>query len=259
MEFQYLKQELKDGVALVTINRPESLNALNSQLLSEIGEIFTMLGKDNNVRVIILTGEGKAFVAGADIAEMVNYNAAEGKAYSQLGMKAFRAVIECPKPVIAAVNGFALGGGCELAMSCDIRIASSKAKLGQPEITLAVTPGFGGTHKLPRLVGHAMARELLFTGRMVRADEAKAIGLVNKVVEPEELMNTALEMANAIKNQSPLTLKYMKEAVNHSNEVRLSAGEQYESEIFGVCFSTNDLKEGMSAFLEKRKAEFKGN
>ncbi len=218
-----------------------------------------MLGRDDNVRVIILTGEGKAFVAGADIAEMVDYNAAEGKAYSQLGMKAFRSVIECPKPVIAAVNGFALGGGCELAMSCDIRIASAKAKLGQPEITLAVTPGFGGTHKLPRLVGHAMARELLFTGRMVRADEAKAIGLVNKVVEPEELMDAAFEMANAIKNQSPLTLKYMKDAINHSNEVPLSAGEQYESETFGVCFSTNDLKEGMNAFLEKRKAEFKGN
>ncbi|RKZ29633.1 hypothetical protein DRQ36_08030 [bacterium] len=258
MASEFLKTEISDGVAVVTLNRPEALNALNSELLAAIGETFTELGNDDNARVIILTGEGKAFAAGADIAEMVEYNAAQGKAYSELGMKAFRAIIECPKPVIAAVNGFALGGGCELAMSCDIRIASVKAKLGQPEITLAVTPGFGGTQKLPRLVGPAIAKELLFTGRMVKADEAKEIGLVNKVVEPEELMNTAMEMANKIKAFSPLTLKYVKDAVNQSTEVSQTAGETYESDIFGVCFSTEDLKEGMTAFLEKRKPEFKG-
>ncbi len=258
MEFEHLRLEVADGVAKVTIARPKSLNALNSKLLSEIGEMFNQLGQNDEVRVIILTGEGKAFAAGADISEMVNFTAAQGKAYSQLGMRAFRAIIECPKPVIAAINGYALGGGCELAMSCDIRIASSKAKLGQPEINLAVTPGFGGTHKLPRLVGHAMARELLFTGRMVTAEEAKQIGLVNKVVEPDELIDAAMDMANEIKKKSPLALKYIKEAINHSLEVSLKAGEQYESEIFGVCFSTHDLKEGMSAFLEKREPNFKG-
>ncbi len=258
MATELLKTEISDGVAVVKLNRPNALNALNSELLSAIGDTFNELGYNDDVRVIVLTGEGKAFAAGADIAEMVNYNAAQGKAYSALGMKAFRAIIECPKPVIAAVNGFALGGGCELAMSCDIRIASAKAKLGQPEITLAVTPGFGGTQKLPRLVGPAIAKELLFTGRMVKAEEAKQIGLVNKVVEPEELMNATMEMANTIKAFSPLTLKYIKDAVNHSVEVPQSSGEAYESETFGVCFSTSDLKEGMGAFLEKRKPEFKG-
>jgi len=258
MADQIIKTQIEDGVAIVTLNRPEALNALNSDLLSTIGEKFTELGKNGDVRVIILTGEGKAFAAGADIAEMVNYNAAQGKAYSAIGMKAFRAIIECPKPVIAAVNGYALGGGCELAMSCDIRIASAKAKLGQPEITLAVTPGFGGTQKLPRLVGPAIAKELLFTGRMVDAEEAFRIGLVNKVVAPEELMGTVMGMADAIKKFSPLTLRYVKEAVNQSVEIPQSAGEAYESDIFGVCFSTEDLKEGMGAFLEKRKPEFKG-
>ncbi len=258
MEFRYLKKEVRDGVAVVTISRPESLNALNSELLDEIYEMFTQLGRDEGVRVVILTGEGRAFVAGADIAEMVNYNAAQGKDYSKRGMRAFRAIMNCPKPVIAAINGYALGGGCELAMSCDIRIASSKAKLGQPEVNLGVTPGFGGTQKLPRLVGPARAKELLFTGRMITAEEACRIGLVNKVVEPEELMDAAMELANEIKKKAPLALRYIKEAVNQSQEVSLAAGEAYESEVFGICFSTHDLKEGMSAFLEKREPKFKG-
>ena len=198
MEYSKLLVEKENGIAIVKINNPQSLNALNSTILGELDTLFTELENDSSISVIILTGEGKAFVAGADITEMSSMDAAEGKAFGEKGAKVFRKIELLSKPVIAAVNGYALGGGCELAMCCDIRIASAKAKFGQPEVGLGITPGFSGTQRLPRLVGMGKAKELIFTAEAINADEACRIGLVNSVAEPEELMNTAVAMAEKI-------------------------------------------------------------
>ncbi|MFD2170262.1 enoyl-CoA hydratase-related protein [Tumebacillus lipolyticus] len=259
MEFQNLLFEVQDGVGIISLNRPKALNALNSTLLNEMGALLDDIAKDEQIKVVVITGAGeKAFAAGADIAEMQSLNAMDGRAFSANGMKHISKLETIPQPTIAAVNGFALGGGCEVVMACDIRIASTKAKFGQPEVNLGVTPGFGGTQRLPRLVGPAIAKELLFTGDVIGAERAYQIGLVNQVVEPEELMNKALEMAKKIAAKGQLAVKMCKQGVNEGMNMDLSRGLQYETELFGLSFSTEDQKEGMAAFLEKRQAEFKG-
>ncbi|ASS73796.1 crotonase [Tumebacillus algifaecis] len=259
MEFQNLLFEVRDGVGIITLNRPKALNALNSALLDEMGALLDDIAKNEAIHVVVITGGGeKAFAAGADIAEMQNFTAIEGRTFSVSGMKNISKLETIPQPTIAAVNGFALGGGCEVVMACDIRIASTKAKFGQPEVNLGVTPGFGGTQRLPRLVGPAIAKELLFTGDVIGAERAYQIGLVNQVVEPEELLNKALEMAQKIASKGQLAVRMSKQGVNEGMNMDLSRALQYESELFGLSFSTEDQKEGMAAFLEKRQAEFKG-
>ena len=214
---------------------------------------------DPETDVVILTGEGRSFVAGADIAEMSVMKAEEGRRFGELGAAVFRKIELMAKPVIAAVNGFALGGGCELAMACDIRIASAKAKFGQPEVGLGITPGFSGTQRLPRLVGLGKAKELIYTAAVIHAEEACRIGLVNKVVESEELMNECMAMAKTIAAKAPLAVRYAKEAINRGVETDMDTGIVIENGLFGLCFATTDQKEGMEAFLWKRKPEFEGN
>ena len=256
MEYSKLLVEKENGIAIVKINNPQSLNALNSTILGELDTLFTELENDSSISVIILTGEGKAFVAGADITEMSSMDAAEGKAFGEKGAKVFRKIELLSKPVIAAVNGYALGGGCELAMCCDIRIASAKAKFGQPEVGLGITPGFSGTQRLPRLVGMGKAKELIFTAEAINADEACRIGLVNSVAEPEELMNTAVAMAEKIAGKAPAAVKYSKESINRGMQCSMDEAINIEANLFGLCFATEDQKECMKAFMEKRKAKF---
>lgn len=258
MEFNNLLIEKDSGIALVTINRPKALNALNAETLNELSQAFAALGTDNSIKVIILTGSGdKAFVAGADISFMRDLNAIEGRKFALLGQRVFSEIENLPKPVIAAINGFTLGGGCELAMSCDIRIASEKGKFGQPEVNLGVIPGFAGTQRLPRLVGKGIAKEMLYTGDMIGANDAYRIGLVNKVVPSEQLLDSAKELAQKIASKSTVTLRLCKEAVNEGLEMDLAKAIAHEANLFGLCFATEDQKEGMSAFLEKRPAQFK--
>lgn len=257
MNFNNLTLEKKENVAILKINRPKALNALNTDTLLELDNAIDVLDKDQDVNVIVLSGEGKAFVAGADILEMKEKTASEGREFGKLGSDVFRKIEIMEKPVIAAVNGFALGGGCELSMACDIRIASEKAKFGQPEVGLGITPGFSGTQRLSRLVGTAKAKELIFTGDMVDANTAEKIGLVNQVVSKEDLMNSALEMAEKISSKAQLAVRYSKAAINRGIETDIETGIEIEKDLFGLCFSTEDQKEGMNAFIEKRKPNFK--
>ena len=256
MEYKNLKVEMKGPVAIVTLNRPP-VNALSHEMLKEIKRAFHELKANKDAKAVVLTGEGKAFVAGADIAEMKDMDALKAREWGAFGQSVFFHVEKLPQPVIAAVNGFALGGGCELAMACDIIIASEKAKFGQPEVNLGVMPGFGGTQRLPRLVGRGKARELIFTGDMVDASEAHRIGLVNRVVKPEELMAEAIKLAELIGSKGQIAVRLAKKAINSGVEVDIKSACDTEAEIFGLCFSTADQKEGMAAFLEKRKPDFK--
>lgn len=258
MTLQIIEVEQKEKVGIIKLNRPEALNALNTQMLKELREAVRQLAEDPTVFVLIITGAGKAFVAGADIAEMKNLGGEEGRKFGMLGQSVFREIESMEKPVIAAVNGFALGGGCELAMSCDLRIASSRAKFGQPEVGLGITPGFAGTQRLSRLVGTAKAKELIYTGDMIDAEEAERIGLVNKVVEPERLIEEVLALANRIAERAPLAVRYAKLAINRGIETDIDTGTQIEADLFGLCFASEDQKEGMGAFLEKRKPTFQG-
>ena len=258
MEYKNLIIEKEEAIAVLTMNRPKMLNALNSETLSELKSALESLEKDKEVKAVVITGAERAFVAGADISEMIDMNALEGQNYGKLGQEAFFKIENLRKPVIAAVNGFALGGGCELAMACDIRIASSKAKFGQPEVNLGVTPGFGGTQRLPRLVGKAKAKELIFTGDIINADEALRIGLVNQVVEPEKLMEESKNLAKKIASKGQIAVQLAKADINYGMEVDLASGCTIEVDAFGLCFSTKDQKEGMKAFLEKRKPKFEG-
>ena len=259
VNFANLLYENQDGVALITMNRPKALNALNRETLEELNQLADILAKDSSVQVVILTGSGeKAFVAGADIAQMQSMSAMEGRNFGKLGQAVFNKLENLPQPVIAAVNGFALGGGCELAMACDIRIASEKAKFGQPEVTLGITPGFAGTQRLPRLVGKGRAKQLLYTGDVIDAQEAYRIGLVNVVAPAEELMATAKVMAQKIQSRAAVAVQLCKAAVNEGLDTDLETGTAYEAEVFGLCFATADQKEGMAAFTEKRKAQFTG-
>ncbi|MEG0794916.1 MAG: short-chain-enoyl-CoA hydratase [Odoribacter sp.] len=257
MDYKKLIIEKQENICIVKINHPEALNALNIQILTELGQAFDEIEADKDTDVVVLTGEGRSFVAGADIAEMSVMKADEGKHFGQLGAAVFRKIELLSKPVIAAINGFALGGGCELAMACDIRIASVKAKFGQPEVGLGIVPGFSGTQRLPRIVGLGKAKELIYTATVIPAEEAYRIGLVNKVVEPEELMTEAIAMAKVIASKAQLAVRYAKEAINRGVETDIETGIAIETNLFGLCFATTDQKEGMEAFLWKKKAEFK--
>jgi len=251
--------EISDGVAIITIDRPKVLNALNAQTVGEIGEAFEQVRNDDAVKAVILTGGGeKAFVAGADIAELAKMTPITGKATAERGQRIFANIERFPKPVIAAINGFALGGGCELALACHIRIASERAQIGLPEVTLGIIPGYGGTQRMARLLGKGKALELILTGDRVPAAEAERIGLVNKVVAPEELMNTAMELAKKIASRGPLAVRAAIEAVMSGSEMPIEEGFFLEATLFGLLASTDDMKEGMGAFLEKRAANFKG-
>lgn len=259
MEYQNLILERQDQIAILTINRPKALNALNSATLEELSCAFTELAKDSAIRVVILTGSGeKAFVAGADISQMSDMTPMQARSFSQLGHSLMNLIENLPQPVIAAVNGFALGGGTELAMACDIRLASENAKFGQPEVTLGLLAGFGGTQRLPRLVGSGRASEILFTADTLDAQEAYRIGLVNRVYPLAELMTQAQALAHKIASRAPVAVQLTKSAINKGQNVDLLSGQTYEAEVFGQVFSTQDQKEGCSAFLEKRKVMFLG-
>ena len=255
--YNNLKYEVKSKIAYITINRPEALNALNSDVLDELYVAFSSAANDDEVKAVILTGEGKAFVAGADIAEMNGLNLQEGKAMMAKGHKVMNFIESIEKPVIAAVNGFALGGGCELAMACDIRIASEKAKFGQPEVNLGIIPGFGGTQRLPRLVGQGMGKYLVMTGEMISADEACRIGLAEKVVPAEELIGTAEKVAKTIMEKAPIAIAVAKTTIGAGLSLDMPAASRLEIEAFSAPFGSDDRKEGMTAFLEKRPANFK--
>lgn len=250
--------EKRGKIAIVTVNRPDKLNALNTRTREDILAAFDELEHDDQVRVVIITGAGeKAFIAGADIGEFAGKTAVQQRAVMK-GRRAFDAVEDFPKPVIAMINGFALGGGCELAMACDIRTASNKAKLGQPEIKLGIIPGGGGTQRMVRLIGEGKAMELILTGDMITAEEAERLGLVNHVFPAEELESKTLEIANKIAEMSPVALALAKQAVKNAARLGLKAGLDAEVDLFALCFSSDDKEEGVKAFLEKRKPDFKG-
>jgi len=259
MNFENLLIEIAEGIATVTINRPKALNALNEQTLRELQSAFGGFAENDAVQVVIITGAGeKAFVAGADISAMQPLTALQARNFAKLGHEVMHSIEACPKPVIAAVNGFALGGGCELALSCDIRLVSENARFGQPEVNLGVIPGFGGTQRLARLIGKGRAMELVLTGDMINAVEAQQFGLANKVIAQAELLDSAKSMAAKISSKGPLAVKLAKEAIRNGLEMDLDKANQYEAELFGICFASNDQKEGMQAFLEKRPANFSG-
>ena len=251
--YQTIRYEKNDGIAFVTINRPEALNALNSTVISELELVIAEIEKDADLRAMILTGEGRSFVAGADIGEQYPLDVASGRKWGQRGSALMRRIEKLEIPTIAAVNGFALGGGCELAMSCDIILASEKAKFGQPEVGLGITPGFSGTQRLPRRVGIAKAKELIYSGKVIGAAEAEKIGLVNAVYAPEELMNGAIAMAKSFMANAPIAVKYSKACIDRGMDMDIDNGIALENELFAMCFATADQKEGMGAFLEKRK------
>ena len=254
--YQTIRYEKQDQIAIVTIDRPEALNALNGTVITELELVVTELENDGTVRAMILTGEGRSFVAGADIGEQYPLNLDGGRRWGQRGSALFRRIEKLEFPTIAAVNGFALGGGCELALSCDIILASEKAKFGQPEVGLGITPGFSGTQRLPRRVGVAKAKELIFSGRMIKADEAERIGLVNAVYAPEALLGGAMEMARSFVKNAPIAVKYAKACIDRGMQTDIDSGIACENELFAMCFATADQKEGMGAFLEKRSAQF---
>ncbi|NLY53171.1 MAG: crotonase [Firmicutes bacterium] len=256
MEFIGL-QTRENGVALITIKRPQALNALNRAVLQELGSVLERVSTDSTIKVLVITGKGRAFVAGADIVEMKDMSAKEAKEFAALGHSLFNRLATMPQPSIAAINGFALGGGLELALACDLRLASEQAKLGQPEIGLGIIPGFGATQRLPRLIGAARAKELLFTGKTISAAEALNLGLVNSLVPQDELLDTALALADQIAAKSAKTLQVLKEVVSAGLDLKLHEGLALEAERFADCFTTWDQKEGMSAFLEKRQPNFR--
>jgi enoyl-CoA hydratase len=252
-----VRTENRDGILVITIDRPKVLNALNAQTVREIGEAFDAARDDESVKAVILTGAGeKAFVAGADINELAQATPMSGKATAEKGQRIFLNIERFPKPVIGAINGFALGGGCELALACHIRIASEKAQLGLPEVTLGIIPGYGGTQRMARLLGKGKALELILSADRIGAAEAERIGLVNKVVPPEQLMTAAEELARKIMTRGPLAVSAAIEAVMSGSEMPFDEGQLLEATLFGLLAATEDMKEGMKAFLEKRQAEF---
>jgi len=256
-EFELIRYEVKDGVALVTLNRPEVLNALTSDLLRELAEVPHLVTEDTSIRAVIFTGEGRAFAAGADIPEIAALaDVFIAREFSLLGQEVFSEIANLPLPTIAAINGYALGGGLELALACDIRVASPSAKLGLPEVGLGLIPGFGGTQRLPRIVGLGRALELILTGRQVPAEEALAMGLVNHLAE--DPLAFAFEIAEKIKQNAPIAMALAKEAVYRGLDIPLPEGMEIEADLFGMVSRTADFKEGTTAFLEKRKPEFKG-
>lgn len=259
MSFDNLLVDRDGAVAVVTINRPKVLNALNSQTIAELSGVFDELGADSAVRAIVLTGAGeKSFVAGADINELAVLTPAEGKEHARKGQALFDRIERLGKPVVAAINGFALGGGCELAMACTIRIAADSARLGQPEINLGIIPGYAGSQRLPRLVGKGRALEILLTGDMISAARAYEIGLVNRVVPAADLLTEARKLAASLASKAPLAARYVIEAVNHGVEMSQADAQFLEASLFGLVASSDDAKEGTRAFLEKRTPAWKG-
>jgi len=256
--FETIKVKKESNIAVAVITRPETLNALNRQVIKDLSSLLDHVEQDHEIRALIVTGEGRAFVAGADIREQSDLDLEGGRKWGQIGAAVFRR-LECLEiPTLAAINGFALGGGLELVMACDLRIAAINAKLGQPEVSLGITPGFSGTQRLPRLVGVSKAKELIFTGKMIGSVEAEKIGLVNKVVEADYLMAETIEMAKSIIKNAPLAVKYSKVAIDRGLEIDKCSGIAVENELFAMCFATEDQKEGMRAYLEKRVPQFKG-
>lgn len=251
-----IELKIDSGIAIVKINSPKTLNALNSSVMDELGDVFNKLEKKENIYAVIITGEGRAFVAGADIQEMSGFDETEGYRFGKNGAKVFRTIEKFRLPVIAAINGFALGGGCELAMACDIRLASTKAKLGQPEVGLGITPGFSGTQRLARLVGEGRAKELIFTGSIIDAQEAYRIGLVNKIFEPDVLLDEAIKMAKIISGNSSIAVQYSKEVINIGLDLDIDSAIALENDYFAKCFDEEDQKKGMTAFLNKEKPKF---
>lgn len=259
MVYETLLCDRRNAIGYVKINRPEKLNAMNRKVMAELFECFQAFQMDDEVRAVILTGSGeKAFVAGADINELALQGPVEGREISQLGQRVFNLVESLGKPVIAAINGFALGGGCELAMACTLRIAAENARLGQPEVKIGILPGYGGSQRLPRLVGKSRALELMLTGEAITAAEAHRIGLVNQVVPSADLLPAAEKLAQKIIANAPLAVRFALEAVNHGMEMSAGEGQFLEATLFGLCCTTADMKEGTRAFLEKRPAKFAG-
>lgn len=259
MAYENLLYEKKDGIAFITFNRPKVLNALNRKTIEELHQVLLDARDDSSVRVLILTGAGeKAFVAGADINELAQHTPIIGKEFSLYGQSVFHLLETMGKPSICAINGFALGGGCELALSCSIRLASKTAKLGQPEVKLGILPGYGGTQRMARLCGKGAAHELCLTGEMITAEEAQRIGLVNHIYEPAELLPAAEVMAKKIIEKAPLAVKYCMEAIERGVEMPQEEGLFLEATLFGLCCATEDMREGTKAFLEKRPARFQG-
>jgi enoyl-CoA hydratase len=259
MPYENLLYEKKDGIGFITFNRPKVLNALNRKTIEELHHVLTDARDDASVRVLILTGSGeKAFVAGADINELAQQTPVNGKEFSLFGQAVFHMLETMGKPSICAINGFALGGGCELALCCSIRLAGKTAKLGQPEVKLGILPGYGGSQRMARLCGKGAAQELCLTGEMITAEEAQRIGLVNHVYEPAELLPAAEAMAKKIIEKAPLAVKYCMEAIERGMEMPLQEGLFLEATLFGLCCATEDMREGTKAFLEKRPAQFQG-
>src|SRR5438105_3337913 len=259
MTFENVLLEKKNAIAYVTVNRPKVLNALNMATMEELRSAFHDIKADKSIRVVIFTGAGeKAFIAGADIGELSKHDAVSGKEYTHRGQSVLNLIENLGKPVIACLNGFALGGGCEIAMACTMRLASDNAKLGQPEVKLGIIPGYGGSQRLPRLVGKGSAMQLVLAGEMVTAQEALRMGLVNEVVPAAELISRAEALAQKIVANAPVAVQYAMEAVNKGMEMTLSEGLYLEATLFGLCCATEDKKEGTTAFLEKRAPQFKG-
>jgi enoyl-CoA hydratase len=259
MTFNNILLDTQEGIATITINRPKALNALNPEVIEELGEALRKISKDKEVHVLVITGAGdKAFVAGADIGAMSQMSPLEAKRFSAAGQEVLFAMEALEIPIIAAVNGFALGGGTEIAMACDFIYASEKAKFGQPEINLGIIPGFGGTQRLPRLIGKGWAKEICLTGEMISVQQAKEIGLVNKIFPPEQLMAEVIKTAKLMASKGRAALRAVKQAMNRGFDVDLRNGCAMEVDAFAIAFTSPDAKEGLTAFLEKRKPEFKG-
>jgi enoyl-CoA hydratase len=258
-ERQKVLKEIQGRIALVTVNRPEALNALDQETLAELETVFSGLREDQSVGAVVLTGSGeKAFIAGADIRELSGLDPVAAKEFSRRGQGVMNAIESFPKPVVAAVNGFCLGGGCEVALACHLRLAGPRAKFGLPEVKLGLIPGYGGTQRLARLVGRGAAWELMLSGELISAEEGCRVGLVNRVVEHEILIEESIKVASSIIRNSPTAVRYCLEAVNSGSQMPLTEALDLESTLFGLCFATEDSEEGISAFLEKRKPDFKG-
>lgn len=255
----YIILEKDKATAIITISREKALNALNSQVIDELSQAIDAVKADKDIRALIITGAGRAFVAGADIGVQSVFDVREGRQWGRRGSTVFREIELLQIPTIAAVGGFALGGGCELALSCDMIVADEKAKFGQPEVSLGITPGFSGTQRLPRRIGTAKAKEMIFTGRMIDAYEADTIGLINKIAEPGKLMDEAKALAEACIKNAPVALRYAKACIDRGMQTDIDTGIAIENELFAMCFATEDQKEGMKAFLEKRKPVFNDN
>jgi enoyl-CoA hydratase len=259
MEYKNINFVTENNIATITFNRPKALNALNGELIREFSDALHKIHEDEETRVLVLTGSGdKSFVAGADITELATFNALQAKKLSETGHNTINRLQELPIPVIAAVNGFALGGGTEIALACDFIYASDKAKFGLPEITLGLIPGYGGTQRLPRLIGKNKAKELIFTGKMISASEAYELGIVNKVIPSESLMEEVMKTAGMIASKGKISIRAAKQAINSGMNSDLATGCKIEMDAFSLCFAGEDAKEGTNAFLEKRKPEFKG-